>query len=122
MSNETEKEMTTLTRDGRPPLRFHSDKDWTASNRTVSGSNQNRWTRVTIHRTAGGKYVAAVGHYTCWQGEHDHFKADVFTHPAEVIQYLTGEDGDLGRVSQECIESAAKDDPGFAAVWVQNVD
>ena len=43
---------------------------------------------VRIYRTASGKYVVAIHHYTAWQGEHDTDEAAVFPSLAECIQFL----------------------------------
>ena len=111
----------TVTRTGHPPLRFTPVSTWTASNEIQGGNRANRWTQVTIWKTSTGKYVARVSRFTCWQGENDSHDAEAFQTPTEVIEYLKGDEGHLGRVSQEAIEDACKEDPEFAKAFVVEV-
>ena len=121
MSN-TNEGFTIIERTGQPPLRFKSAAEWSDSNEVQNGNRANRWTQVTIYRTQGGKYVARVSSFTCWDGESDYHKAEAFETPAGAIEYLRDDEGHLGRVSQGAIEEACKHDPGFAQAFVVNVD
>ena len=113
----------TITRTGEPPLRFTGAEIGSGSTRTSSGDSSNRWTTVKVYRTKGGKYVASVGHYTCWKGEHDSIEAGSFTTPAELVEWLKSDnDGRLGRASQEACEEAAKNDEAFGRAFVEEVE
>lgn len=113
----------TIKRDGLPPLAFTGEIIATADNKIgTDGNHANRWTRVRIYRTKAGKFVASVTRFTQWQGESDHYEAASFATPAEVIEYLKGDNDRLGSVSQEAVEDAAKVEPAFAAVWVEEVE
>ena len=120
MSNNTT--TTTVERTGQAPLRFTSVADWSDSNEIQNGNHANRWTKVVIYKTQGGKYIARVSSYTQWQGESDYHKAESFETPAEVIEYLKDDEGHLGRVSQGAIQEACKHDPKFAKSFVVEVD
>lgn len=117
-------EQVTVTRDGQPPIRFTGEELANASNYSHQGPNQNRWTVVTIWKTKGGKYVARVVRRTQWQGESDRYSATSAATPEEIIKWLQGDDDatSLGSVSQEAVEDAAKQDPAFAAAWVEEVE
>ena len=48
---------------------------------------------VTVYRTKGGKYVVAVAHLTCWQGQHNRYDARVFDSLPGALNYLAFEAG-----------------------------
>lgn len=111
-----------VKRDGLPPLAFIGELIGKGSTRICRGNTQNRWTTVEIYRTKGGRYVAKVGHFTCWQGESDEHRAKSLATPAEVIAYLQEGGERLGSASEEAVIEAAKNDASFAAVWVETVE
>jgi hypothetical protein len=115
-------EKYTIRRDGLPPIAFTGEPIAAASNHSHQGPNQNRWVNVEIYRTQGGAYVAAVERRTCWQGESDAFSAAARKTAAEVIDWLKKDDGTIGDVSQDAVEQAVTNDPGFAAAWVEIVE
>ena len=113
----------TITRTGEPPLRFAGFEIGSGDTKIDGGNRANRWTEVTIYITKGGKYVAHVGHRTCWQGEHDTDNARSFATPVELVEWLKNDnDGRLGRASQEACEEAAKNDEAFGKAFVEEVD
>lgn len=123
MNTETTAEVITITRDGKPPLRFTGSRISDADNRSHQGDRQNRWTVLRLHRTKGGKYVIERTHWTIWEGESNRTAAESMDTAAEVIEWLTEDNGgELGGVSQELLEKAAKQDPNFAAAYVEEVE
>lgn len=66
-----------LKRSGQAPLAFQGELLAEADGQMVSGKDQNRWHEVSVYRTEGGKYVAAVAYRTRWQGELDRDFAEV---------------------------------------------
>lgn len=123
MSTDTKSETITITRDGKPPLRFKGHEIAGASNHSHEGSRQNRWTELALYQTAGGKYVIERTNRTCWQGESDRCAAEALGTAAEVIDWLRDDnDGELGGVSQELLERAVKVDSNFAAAYVEEVE
>ena len=118
MQNDIEE--ITINRTGQPPLRFKGEKIGKGS--TWQASKCTRWTVVEIYKTSGGKYVAEVVHRTQWEGESDRREATSKATPAEVIEWLRGDEDRLGKASQEAVEQAAKSDPAFAEVWQERVD
>lgn len=114
----------TIKRDGLPPIVFHGKEIASASNQYGSNGHRSRWFKVEIYRTKGGRYVASFNYFTQWQGESDHLTADSFDSASEVIGWLRlkDDDGQLGEVGQEAVEEAARNDPEFAAEWVEVVE
>lgn len=72
-----------VQRSGERTLVFRGERIFGADDRTIDGPRQNRWAELTVYRTAGGKYVAAVCRRTQWQGEEDRYHAAVVDDPAE---------------------------------------
>ena len=118
-TNNTETNVT-LTRTGKPPLRFISVARWEADNEIQHGNRANRWTCVRLYRTRGGRVVVRISNYTCWQGESDHHRAESFATAKEVIDWLNRDDG-LSSVAQEALEAASKDDPEFASAYGEDI-
>jgi hypothetical protein len=113
----------TVNRDGKPPLRFTGTIIAETDNRSVRGDRQNRWTEITLYRTKAGKIVVDVTNRTQLEGESDRCRADVVSDAKAVIEWLTADnDGELGSVSQAVLERAAKNDPEFAAAYVEDID
>lgn len=111
-----------LSRQGLPPIRFEGEIVGEGTTHSHQGSGQNRWTEVDIYRTKGGKFVVQVARMTIWEGESDHYSAASKATPKEIIDWLKGDDGTLGKASQEAVENAVKNCQEFAAVWVENVE
>jgi EXLDI family protein len=112
-------EKIVIKRDGLPPIAFTGEEIGSGCNR---GHNSTRWTTVRIYRTAGGRFVAEVKRRTQWQGESDDFSGTSKATAEEIIEWLRGDGETLGGVSQEAVEEAAKNEPAFAAAWVETVD
>lgn len=111
-----------VSRDGLPPIKFTGELIGEANNNFQNGNTANRWTRVEIYRTKGGKYVAQVARMTRWQGESDRYEAMSKPDAPQIIRWLQGDEEKLGSVSQEAVERACKVDESFAAVWVETID
>jgi hypothetical protein len=81
----------TLQRTGLPPLKFEGELIASASShiRVNGGPLENRWHEIELYKTAGGKWVWQVAFRTCWQGEHDHYRAEVVASDQVVINDLT---------------------------------
>ena len=107
-----------IKRDGLPPISFTGEKIGAGSTR---GHNTTRWTNVDIFRTQGGRYIVSVSRLTQWEGESDHRQASSLASPAEVIEHLKEGLDELGSASQEAVERAVKEDPLFAAAWIEEV-
>lgn len=78
----------TLTRTGGRPLKFNGEVVAEAGSSWFMGKDQNRWHEITIYKTVGGKYVLAVAYFTRWQGEGNHYKAEVYDTITETINAL----------------------------------
>ena len=117
-------EKHTIKRTGLPPIVFTGEQITSASNQYGPNGHRNRWYEIEIYRTKGGRYVASVNYYTQWQGESDDLTADSFDSAGEVIDWLRLKctDGLLDEVEQKTVEEAAKNDPAFAAAWVEVVE
>ena len=83
-----------VKRTGQAPLRLRGERV------AFCGSSDNnahpqysgspgRSQSVSIYKTAGSKYVAAITNETCWQGEHNTDEAAVFPSAKQCIDYLT---------------------------------
>jgi hypothetical protein len=86
-------ETTIVKRSGQAPLRIRGElvaQSASSNNNAHSeySGSPGRSQAVGIFHTASGKYVAAVTHETCWQGERDSYEAAVFPSAAECIGYL----------------------------------
>lgn len=64
-----------LSRDGKTPLAFCGRLVASATTRTSTGPNQNRWDNYELYVTRAGKYVLAHEYHTQWQGESDRHEA-----------------------------------------------
>ena len=115
-------EKFSIKRDGLPPIAFTGEEIASASNEINSNGRANRWTSVKIYRTKRGKFIATLSRFTCWQGESDRHAAVSFETAAEIIDWLKEGEPELGSVSQEAVEKAAKAAPEFAAAWVEEVE
>jgi hypothetical protein len=114
-------EKHTIKRDGLPPIAFTGERIASATSKT--GTNDaGRWVDVEIYRTQGGSYVASVERITQWEKERSAYAGASRKTAAELIDWLKKDDGTLGAVSQEAVESAAKTDPAFAAAWIETVE
>ena len=121
-SGKHDMEKFTIKRDGLPPIAFNGEVLAKADNTTQNGNRANRWIEVTIFRTQGGKYVASLDRYTRSEGESDRRAAVSRENAAGIIEWLKEDGDELGSVSQEAVEMAAKADPAFSAAWVEVVE
>jgi hypothetical protein len=108
-----------IKRDKFPPIKFFGELICVRSSRN---HNSNRWSVLALYKTKGGKYVIERTHMTIWDGERNYTEAQSFDTAAEVIEWLKDENGEVGSLSQELIESAAKDSQDFADNWIEKVD
>lgn len=111
-----------IKRDGLPPIAFTGEQIASADNAIGHNGHANRWTTVRIYRSKGGKFIASLSRSTQWQGESDRHAAVAFESAAEIIDWLKEGESELGAVSQEAVEKAAKVAPEFAAAWVDEVE
>ena len=112
-----------IKRDGLPPIAFTGEQIASADNRVGNDGNRaNRWTEVSIYRTKGGKFIAALTRLTCWQGESDRRAAASFDTAPEIIDWLKEGEAELGAVSQKAVEKATKVEPAFASAWMEEVE
>lgn len=75
----------TLTRTNKRPLAFLGEEIASDSTR---GLNSTRWQKCTVYRTNKGKIVVGIGNLTCWQGESDHYTAEVFTELDSALTHI----------------------------------
>lgn len=70
----------------------------------------NRGTRIRLYLTEAGAVIIGRYSWSHWQGESDHYSAEVILPSAElgslVLAALRGEDGRLGEAAKEAWESA----------------
>lgn len=108
--SESEQKQVSIERTGKPPLRFTSIAQWSADDEIQpGGSRESRFTRVTIHRTKGGRIVVRESALTRWDGELNSHRGESFTTAAEAIAWLASEGG-LGAVAQEALAAAYAED------------
>lgn len=79
----------TLTRTGDTPLRFRGEQIVAVSSRLANGQERSRWFELSLYRTAGGKYIAAIAFRSLWQGERDDERAAVCETAEAVRDELT---------------------------------
>ncbi len=111
-------EKFTIKRDGLPPLVFTGEEIGNGSGATSTG----RSTSIRIYRTKGGRFIGVIHRRTQWDKESDSIDAESFTTAAEVITYLKQGNDELGALSQEAVEDAAKVSPEFAEEWIELVE
>ena len=86
-------EKITLKRTGLRPLSFTGElvTGFETSPDRAAGSYWSgatgRWYEVNLYRTAKGRYVVQVSHYTQWQGEQDEYLARVFDSLEEALTW-----------------------------------
>lgn len=78
---------TKLNRTDRRPIVFNGLLLAKDSSRSVSGGNSNRWQVGAIYKTDKQKFVVGIENVTCWQGERDFDRADVFDHIEAAITH-----------------------------------
>ena len=108
-----------ITRDGACPIAFVGELIGFGSNKN---GQDGRWVIVEIYRTQGGKFVARINHFTCYQGEENQRAAISVATAVEVIEWLKEGNKNVGSVSQKAIQDAVADDEQFAAAWVEQVE
>jgi hypothetical protein len=74
-----------LTRTDKRPLVFTGEEIAADNTKTL---NSTRWSKVTVYRTEKGKFVVGLGRITCWQGERDHYSAEVVLSIEEACSYI----------------------------------
>jgi hypothetical protein len=104
----------TLERAGAKHLRFNGELLAAASSRDATSE---RWTDLALYRTAANSYVVSVIGRTTLDGETDRH-AD---RPARVLQALQRRDGTLTNLAKRLLEDAAKADPLFIDVLVEEL-
>ena len=117
-------ETITLERTGERNLRFKGEMLGSASSHWINGVEQNRWTEYEIYKTETGKYVVAITHVTCWQGEVNGYQAEVCNTPEEVYDFLTDNDGYGSHISnqaKEALEEASEREPELKKVLVEEI-
>jgi hypothetical protein len=115
-------ETFTLKNDGGRNVRFTGEEIACASGKWAAGREQNRYTRLTLFRTDGGKYVLYDEYITQWQGEFCSDKVFILDSAAAIYDHLLGEDGSLGRLDKELLEKAAKNDDALKELLVENIE
>jgi hypothetical protein len=103
-------------------VRFTGQEIASASGRRVAGREQNRWTDLTLYRTKGGRYILDIDYTTQWEGEQCSQQIHVCNSAAAVVDQLTDEQGELGRLDTELLQRAAENDPAFDAANTELVD
>lgn len=87
-------ETTIIRRTGQAPLRIRGEllagnsSSFERVSSYYSGST-GRSQDVWVYRTSAGKFVVAIHHNTCWQGEHDTDEAAVFPGLTQCVSYLS---------------------------------
>lgn len=102
-------EKHTIVRDGDPPLEFIGEEIGFASNR----SKLNRWTQVTIYRTAAGMYVGRVDRMSSIGPTvvPTHTTAKPCSSVAELLKALAFSSNGKGGITRGALAEAARRDP-----------
>ena len=82
-----------VKRSGQAPLRVRGEVVASVASSPDSDHPDYSWrmgqyAELTVYRTASGKFVAAMGRYTLWQGGHDFHLAAVFPTLREAVDWL----------------------------------
>lgn len=77
-----------LDRTDRRPIAFNGRLLAKDSTRSVNGPNQTRWQVCSIYETDSKKYIVGIENVTCWQGERDFDRADVFDKIEDAITHI----------------------------------
>lgn len=85
---DTATEKFTVAVDGAPNVRFRGELIASASGRWHNGRERNRFDKLKLYRTVGGKFVATKEYVSFWQGEDGHTDACVCDTATEVIEFL----------------------------------
>jgi len=113
-----------VRRDGEKDLKFRGEVLASVNNQWIAGRDQDRWKEITIYKTESGKYVVAIIHRTCWEGEVDRFKAEICETAENVYKALLSDEpiGEvLSNLAKEALEEAAAKDEAFNAVLFEEV-
>ena len=78
-----------VPRTGQGPLAFSGRLLAQALGERQLGIEQTRYHEIAIYETDGGKFVVQITYRSKWEGETDHYVADFFTDPADVVAELT---------------------------------
>jgi len=117
-----EMEQHKIRRDNMKDLVFKGVELGSACSRAINGPGQNRYSTLTIYRTAGGKYVFHNEYTTHWQGESDTSEAEVYDTAEDLINELIGPGGDVSELRKELIEEAGAEDEAFVGVLVERIE
>lgn len=91
-----------LANDGERDVRFKGEKLASVSSHHYQGPRQNRWTELSLYRTAGGTLVLWIVGRTQWQGESDRHRVVTCSDEDAVVQALIDDDdGQLGDLAKE---------------------
>ena len=103
---------TIIRRTGQAPLRIRGEvlaSNSSSMNNACSdySGSTGRSQEVAVYKTASGKFIVAIHHNTCWQGEHDTDEASVFPGLTQVVAFL----GDTvpGWMLQELIDELGEE-------------
>lgn len=82
----------TLPRTGAAPVRFVGEQIAGDDNQATNGPGQSRWHDLAIYRADSGRWIAAIGYRTRWQGEMGRNTVLVADSPGEVARMLAAHD------------------------------
>lgn len=77
----------TIDRTDAPNIKFAGVRLGIVSSRDPYNDG-GRWTDYALFRTKSGKYIAAIVHVTCWQGESDQCTARICDTVQDAINFL----------------------------------
>ena len=95
----------TVDRSDASTLKFKGRRIASASGRWHNGQEQNRFYKLKLYRTDGGRYVCAREYVSFWQGEHGRVEAEAVTDDEAVIAYFG-----FGELAKEIYHEANIDD------------
>jgi len=81
-------EEITLPRTGDRPLAFTGELLAQEETKWWAGKESNRWHKLALYRTAGDRWVLAIGYRTQWEGEVDHDEVFVCATAEEAAECL----------------------------------
>lgn len=77
-----------LKREGDVPLEFDGEVLVSVDGQAVRGPDQNRWIKMSVCRTANGKYVLGLIYQSYWEGEDTRYCA-AYADDAAVLRKLS---------------------------------
>lgn len=111
-----------IHRDGMKDLVFKGLELGSACSRTINGPGQNRFSTLTIYRTAGGKYVYHNEYTTHWQGESGSSEAEVYDTAEDLLDDLIGANGEVSELEKKLIKDASAEDEAFIGVLAERIE